>query len=41
MGSFFGARLVGVGVGVLLKPCNLWDDDGDGDDAASDACIFV
>ena len=37
-GSFFGARFVGVGLGVLLEPCNLSDDDG-GDDTASDVCI--
>ena len=28
-GSFFGARFVGVGVGVLLEPCDSPDDDGD------------
>jgi hypothetical protein len=37
-GSFFGARFVGVGVGVLLKPCNLSDDD-DGDDTAFEVFI--
>jgi len=36
--SFFGERFVGVGVGVLLKPCDSSDDD-DGDDTASDVCI--
>ena len=36
-GSFFGARFVGVGVGVLLEPCDSSDDDGD--DTASDVCI--
>ena len=37
--SFFGARFGGgVGVGVLLKPCDSSDDD-DGDDTASDVCI--
>jgi len=38
-GSFFGACFVGVGVDVLLEPCDLSDDDDDGDDAASDVCI--
>jgi hypothetical protein len=37
-GHFLGARFVGVGVGVLLEPCDLSDDD-DGDDRASDVCI--
>ena len=37
-GSFFGARFVGVGVGVLLEPCDASDDD-DGDDTASDVFI--
>jgi len=37
-GSFFGARFGGVGVGVLLEPCDSSNDD-DGDDTASDACI--
>ena len=37
-GSFFGARFGGVGVGVLLEPCDSSDDD-DGDDTASDVCI--
>jgi hypothetical protein len=32
--SLPGARFVGVGVGVLLKPCDSSDDD-DGDDTAS------
>jgi len=36
-GHFFGARFVGVGVGVLLEPCDL--SDGDGDDTASDMFI--
>jgi len=36
-GSFFGARFGGVGVGVLLKPCDSSDDDDD--DTASDVCI--
>jgi hypothetical protein len=36
-GSFLGARFDGVGVGVLLDPCNPSDDDGD--DTASDVCI--
>ena len=31
MGSFFGERCVGVGVGVLLDPCDLSDDDDDDD----------
>ena len=35
-GTFFGA-LVGVGLGVLLEPCDSSDDDGD--DTASDVCI--
>jgi hypothetical protein len=34
-----GARFGGVGVGVLLKPCDSSDDD-DGDDTASDVCII-
>jgi hypothetical protein len=39
-GSFFGARFVGVGVGVLLEPCDSSDDDDDdGDDTASDVFI--
>ena len=33
-GSFFGAHFGGVGVGVLLKPC----DSSDVDDTASDVC---
>ena len=37
-GHFLGARFGGVGVGVLLEPCNLSDVD-DGDDTASDVCI--
>jgi len=37
-GSFFGARFGGVGVGVLLEPCDLSVDD-DGDDRACDVCI--
>jgi len=37
-GSFFGAHFVGVGVGVLLEPCDSSDDDGD--DIASDVCII-
>ena len=36
-GSFFGARFGGVGVGVLLKPCDSSDDDGD--ETAFDVCI--
>ena len=36
-GSFFGARFVGVGVGVLLEPCDSSGDD-DGDDTSSDVC---
>ena len=36
--SFFGARFGGVGVGVLLEPCDSSDDD-DGDDTAFDVCI--
>jgi len=36
-GSLFGARFVGVGVGVLLEPCDLSGDDGD--DTASDVWI--
>jgi len=36
-GVFFGAQFVGVGVGVLLEPCDSSDDDGD--DTASDVCI--
>ena len=38
-GSFFGERFVGVGVGVLLQPCDSSYDDSDGDDTASDVCI--
>ena len=38
MGSFSGARFRGVGVGVLLEPCDSSDDD-DGDYTASDVCI--
>ena len=34
----FGERFGGVGVGVLLEPCDLSDVD-DGDDTASDVCI--
>jgi len=37
-GSFFGAHFGGVGVGVLLKPCDSSDVD-DGDITASDVCI--
>ena len=37
-GLFLGARFGGVGVGVLLEPCDSSDDD-DGDNTASDACI--
>jgi len=37
-GSFFGARFVGVDVGVLLEPCD--SSDNDGDDTASDMCII-
>ena len=38
-GSFFGgAHFVGVGVSVLLEPCDSSDDD-DGDDTASDVYI--
>jgi len=37
-GSFFGARFGGVGLGVLLEPCDS-SDDNDGDDTASDVCI--
>ena len=37
-GSFFGARFGGVGVGVLLEPCDSPDVD-DGHDTASDVCI--
>jgi len=33
-----GAHFVGVGVGVLLEPCDS-SDDNDGDDRASDVCI--
>ena len=36
---FFWARFGGVGVGVLLEPCDLSVDD-DGDDTASDVCII-
>ena len=25
-GSFFGARFVGVGIGVLLEPCDSYDE---------------
>ena len=32
------ARFVGVGVDVLLEPCDSSDDDGD--DTASDVCII-
>ena len=38
-GHFWGARFRGVGVGVLLEPCDSSDDDDDGDDTASDVCI--
>ena len=34
----FGGTFFGVGIGVLLEPCTLSDDD-DGDDTASDGCI--
>ena len=37
-GSFFGARIVAVGIGVLLEPCASSDDD-DGDDTSSDVRI--
>jgi len=37
-GSFFGSRFGGVGLGVLLEPCDS-SDDNDGDDTASDVCI--
>ena len=37
-GHFLGARFAGVGVGVLLEPCDSSDDD-DGDDTACDVCI--
>ena len=37
-GHFFGARFDGVGVGVLLNPCDSSYVD-DGDDTASDVCI--
>jgi len=37
-GHFLEARFFGVGVGVLLEPCDSSDDD-DGDDRASDVCI--
>jgi hypothetical protein len=40
-GSFFGVRFVGVGVGVLLEPCDSSDDDDDGDDTASDVSDFL
>ena len=33
-----GARFGGIGVGVLLEPCDSSNDDDD-DDTASDACI--
>ena len=36
-GSFFGARFVGVDVGVLLEPYDLSDDVSN--DTASDVCI--
>jgi len=38
-GSFFGARFIGVGVGVLLEPCDSSDDDCD--DIASDVSDFL
>jgi hypothetical protein len=38
VGSFFGARLVAVGVSVLLELCDSSDDDY-GDDTASDVFI--
>jgi hypothetical protein len=37
-GVFFMARFGGVGVDVLLEPCDSSNDD-DGDDTASGACI--
>ena len=37
-GVFFWARFGGVGVGVLLEPCDSPDVD-DGHDTASDVCI--
>ena len=37
-GSFFGAHFGGVGVGVLIEPCDS-SDDYDGDDTACDVCI--
>jgi len=40
-GSFFGVRFVGVGVGVLLEPCDSSHDDDDGDDTASDVSDFL
>ena len=36
VGHFWGT-FFGVGVGVLLEPCDSSDDDGD--DTASDVCI--
>ena len=39
-GVNFGARFHGVGVGVLLEPCDSSDDD-DGDDKASDVSDFL
>jgi len=37
-GSIFGARFGGVGVDVLLEPCDSSDVD-DGDDRESDVCV--
>ena len=37
-GSIFGALFGGIGLGVLLEPCDSSDVD-DGDDTASDVCI--
>jgi len=36
-GVFFGARFAGVGVGVLLEPCDLSDDD----DGTKDLHLFL
>jgi len=38
VGVIFWGTFGGVGVGVLLEPCDSSHDD-DGDDTASDVCI--
>jgi len=39
-GVIFWGTFVGIGVGVLLEPCDLSDDD-DSDDTASDVSDFL